>query len=341
MSITPSKCLASVALLSFLIQSGVIAESGHAQESTNALRVLSCSEPVYDFGTLDNEETVEHSFVLRNGSDAVLELDRVHGCCGAKSELLSHTIPPGEETTLRISIPLKGRSGTQAMSFYVRAGNMSPELYELQIKGVALAKVDVQPSGIMLGTVTTDEVIEKMVTITCQSNVVFNVTNIVRSSPYVAATYMGVSGNVHRVSVRTVPPLPAGITRDVVRVLTDNPKYPELEIPVLARMTKDIVVFPGEIRVPAMLVGKAPASWYGVVRSLSKAPFKITGTEAPGEGIEIICSPMATSGYKVEVRNVLPQADLDGKNIILRTDSVNADEVFVPIRVVRTGTDGR
>lgn len=322
------------ALIPVLVLAQVLARAAPSDgvtSGTNAHQVLSCAKPVYDFGTLDNEETIEHSFVLRNEGTAVLELGKTYACCGSVAELSASTVPPGQETVLKIRLPLKGRSGNQTLSFYVRTNRSARPLYELRIRGTALAKVDVQPSGVMLGAVEEDAAAEKTVSIICRSNIVFGVTNVECSSRCVAAKYLGVSGNVHRVSIVTVPPLPSGILRATARVLTDHGKYQVIEIPVLARVTKDIVVFPNEIRLTRTSRDRIAGSWYAVVRSLKRTPFKIVGTETPAKGIEVVCSPMASGGYKVEIRGLLSQSDMDGKQIILKTDVAKATEVAIPI----------
>jgi len=328
------RTLTAVCFLGFLPVASTAGSSGGIPGEMKSRSSISCSNAVYDFGTLDNEETVEHMFVLRNDGTNAVWLDKVFGCCGSTSELSSSTVFPGSDVTLRISIPLKGRSGEQAMSFYVRSNNAAWPLYELRVTGVALAKVDVQPGSVMLGAIAENAVIEKLVSITCQPDVLFNITNIACASQYITATYLGVSGNVHRVSVRTVPPLPFGITRDMVHILTDDKRYPVLEIPVLARVTKDVVVFPNEIRLTRTSGKLVADKWYGVIRSLSKTPFKIASYEVPAAGIEVVCSPMENGGYKVEISNILPQADLDGKEITLKTSNAKANDVGIPIRIV-------
>lgn len=326
--LTLSRLLVLMPLIGLLPAAGVAEQ----RADTNSRPHLTCGSPVWDFGKHDNEDTVEHVFVLHNDGPDVVLLGKVIGCCGSTAELSTGTVLPGGEAAVKITLPLKGRSGEQSMSFYVQSNSSAVPLYELRIKGIALAKVDIQPGSIMLGSASEDTVIEKTVSIGCQSNIIFRVTNTVSSAACIGASYLGVSGNVHRVSVRTIPPLPFGIIRATVSVMTDHSKYPVLEVPVLARVTKDVVVFPSEIRLAKNGGGKAE-TWYGVVRSISRTQFKITGTEVPSAGIEVGCSPLSNGGYKVEVRNLLPQPDLDGKQIILKTDNAGANDVGIPIQL--------
>ncbi|MEI6970221.1 MAG: DUF1573 domain-containing protein [bacterium] len=306
-------------------------------DSANEAGLMSCSWPVHDFGSLDNGETVRHTFVLHNSGEAVLEIGKIHGCCGATWELSSRSVQPHSEAMLAITMPLKGRSGAQEASFFVRSNDPAQPLYELKMRGFAVAKVDVQPACVMLAATAADAAQDRLVTITCQPDIGFRVTNIVVSSPCVSATYVGASGNVHRVAVRVVAAPGSGTARADVRVLTDHPEYKILDIPVLVSVKKDIVVFPNEVRLDASAGRQVPGSWYGVVRSISRAPFRITGTESPAKGAEFTFSPMANGGYKVEIRNLIPHKDLDGRSIILRTDSEAASEVVIPIRIIQSG----
>jgi hypothetical protein len=272
--------------------------------------------------------------VLKNAGSEAIELSKMGACCGASVELSRSVLLPGTEAAVRVKLSLLGRSGEQRKSIYVRSSDPQCRVFELQLKGVALAKVDVQPSTVTLDAAAGETAAGQTVNIVCMSNISFTVTNIVSTSGLVVAEYAGRTGNCHRVTVKTRPLQSPGVSRDVVLVLTDHPKYGKIEIPVLTRVLTDLMVVPEEI----LLVRKpglpATRPHYAIVRSRSNTPFKIIGTETPDSGVEIISKPAAGGGYKLEMRNFFPMTDLDGRHVIIRTDHETVKEIAVPIRVL-------
>lgn len=329
----------AIAWLAILPVSSFASPEGSRASKIDSVPAISCGSDVYDFGSLDNEETIDHTFVLVNSGNATLKIDKIIACCGSKTALATRNVAPGAESTLQVRFPLKGRSGEQRMAFYVRSNDPVHPLYELKVRGKALARVEVRPTGVMFGAISGDTTCEKTVRIICVSNISFNVTNVICNTSGISASYIGISNGVYHVLVRTVPTLRPGITRAIVYVHTDHAKYGMIEIPVLARVTKDIVVFPAEISLTKVAGGQIRNSEYAVVKSLSKTPFKITGSEVPRDGIDVVWSQMANGGYKIEIRNLLPMDEMDGKQIILKTDNDKAGDVAIPIRVVTAPQD--
>ena len=74
---------------------------------------------------------------------------------------------------------------------------------------------------------------------------------------------------------------------------------------------------------------------YVAVRSRKKKSFKILKVEVPDDAIKVKIDPLGTSGYRCELSNIMPFPDLDGKNVIIRTDLESAKEIVVPIKVVQ------
>jgi len=303
---------------------------------TNTGPIISCSSPVFDFGPMDNEDTIKHTFILGNSGNAILKIDKIISCCGSRTVLETRAVDPGAQSALHVTSPLKGRSGAQHMVFYVRSNDPVRPLYELVITGKALAKVEVRPASIMFGVIAADVAVDRIVRVIPESNIVFSVTNVICSMPCISAAYVGCTNMVHHVLVRTVPPLPSGITRAIVSVQTDDTRYRQIDIPIVVRATKDIVVFPQEIRLTKALPGQVhnTQSQYAVVKSLSKTPFKLVGSEVPADGVEVFWVDMASGGYKLEIRNLLPIDEMDGKQVILKTDNERVGDIVIPVSVV-------
>jgi len=325
-----------VSLKSILL-AGDPASAGTAARPERA-PVITCEAPVYDFGSIENETTLRHAFVIKNTGNGPLEIQQVIVCCGASAELDHYTVLPGSETMLTIRMSLRGRTGKQTKRFYVRTNDPRNPMFAVGFDGVVISKVDVEPSGAMLTPAGEYSVAQQDIAITCQPNIILHVTNVTSTLPHVAATYDGCTGTVHRLRIRTVPPLPTGLTRGVVRVMTDHAEFNVLEIPVVVKVSRGIAAVPDEIVLPLERGISKRVSRFMVVRSLDQVPFRILDIVKPVEGMEIVCSQMTDGGYKIEVRNLLPDESMNGKCLILKTDNARWQEVVVPIRVIRVTT---
>ena len=64
---------------------------------------LVCEKPVYEFGSIANDQPVKHTFVLNNpGTNAVRILNVRAGCGCATTEIATNPVPAGQSTTVRV-----------------------------------------------------------------------------------------------------------------------------------------------------------------------------------------------------------------------------------------------
>lgn len=316
-------CIAVVTLL--LLAGGAIA--GDAPK-------IACKQPVYEFGVVDNSQFIEHTFVIWNEGEASLQISRVRPCCGATAEITDKTILPGTNTALKTKLSLRGRKGKQQKSFYIASNDPKQPYYQLQLIGTAVATVDVQPQSVNFRQILSDAVVEREVTIVCETNFAFRITNIVSTVTQFAATYKKAGSNSHHVTIMTVPPLLPGVTRGEVLILTDNAKSPQIDIPIIATVSSDILVVPREILFGETDEKPTPITRYVVIRSRSKRTFKILKVEPPEPKIEVKLSPFGSGSYRCELRNIIPSPNLNGSNIVITTDHEDAKEIVIPVRVV-------
>jgi hypothetical protein len=296
---------------------------------------LVCADPVCDFGARDNEHEVEHSFVLKNAGDAPLKIDRVQACCGASAQLSENVIPPGSNATLQVTLSLQGRSGPVQKSIYVESDDPGNRIFQLRFVGNAIAVVDVQPGTVDFGAIDEDAEAERTVNVVCQSNVQFRVTNIVTTATNFSVLYAGVEGNTHRIAVRTSPPLPFGLLGGEVTLMTDHQKYSRLAVHVSAHVTSDIVFVPTEILLTGSKDKPEPVTRYVALRSRSATPFRILRlVPPPSAGAMVSYVPLEGGGYRLELKDILPNEDLNGEKLVVITDHKTARLIAVPFRVV-------
>lgn len=295
---------------------------------------IACQNQEYKFGERQDTGTVEHVFVITNTGDAPLVLGKARGCCGASVGIAENAIAPGSNTTMKVTLDLGGRNGEVKKSIYVASNDPKEPYLQVQLSGTVTAAVLVKPDLVDFGCTTSNEVVEREVMITSLPTFPLRVTNVVSAGSQFRAEVSAASNNFCRILVHTVPPLPQGVTFGTITALTDNARRPSLEIPVLVTVSSDIIVVPGTINLA--LTGGQPlhVSRFFALRSRCGAAFKIAKIETPDPGIESVISPLASGGWRCELRNILPFAELDGKQVIVTTDHPTCRSIAIPIHVV-------
>jgi len=109
-----------------------------ASGGVEAASRIHCENPVYQFGSCDNAEIVEHRFLLKNLGTVPLEIEKVRACCGVSASLEDTTILPGSNTVLHMSFSLQGRKGPQLKTIYVISNDPKTPFYKLRLIGRAV-----------------------------------------------------------------------------------------------------------------------------------------------------------------------------------------------------------
>ncbi len=136
----------------------------------------------------------------------------------------------------------------------------------------------------------------------------------------------------YRIKIRTVPPLDQGGNRGKVVILTDNPRCRRIEIPLVATVSADIVVVPGEIQLVGSESRTGAVTRYVSIRSRSGREFKILGVSLPAKDMISEVSRL-DDGYRVVIRDIVPSEDIDGKDVTISTDHPEGRQIILPIHV--------
>lgn len=293
---------------------------------------LVCPEPEYSFGMVTNTRDIIHDFVIRNDGDAPLKIAQVKLPCGCMLlRLMDDNVQPGKETVLRARFPLKGLSGPQRKRIVLLSNDPVRPRMTLLLTGEAIAELDIRPRQLFWGNLREDAAVEKTVNVRFHDDQDFHVVGVEASSPLFAAE---VSSNAEapsgRVKVRTVPPLPRGIFRGSLKILTDHPRFNTLVIPMSGRVIGELYTIPDEI---VLAPAKQPVSRALMVYSSQKQKFSVLQVKPPITNIEVKVKSSLFSGYRVELRNIVPNVALNGQCVVITTDYAPMKELSVPLRV--------
>ncbi|MAT40136.1 MAG: hypothetical protein CL946_11090 [Ectothiorhodospiraceae bacterium] len=119
---------ASITTIALLI--GIITVSAQAQTDMDEPR-MDCFKLMelsdYDFGEVDQNETVEHTFVFSNTCDEVVRISQAKASCGCTAAVLSEkTVQPGGEAKIQVKFtPPRLSSGkvTKTVSVYLEGSS--------------------------------------------------------------------------------------------------------------------------------------------------------------------------------------------------------------------------
>jgi len=310
--------------------------SGQAPEPGAGAPVpkLVCAAPLYAFGEVPNTVPIEHTFTLRNAGRAPLTIREVRRSCGCTEAALARkNLPPGEQTTLLVTLDLTGRTGEQNRKIYVDSNDPSTPRYTLALVGRAYSEIEVRPERVRFGDVAPDQTVEASVALNVRVGVTATVTQVFWEASYLAVTLEPAPELPgYRFRVGTLPPLPTGYLYDVVKVRTDHPHYSTIAVPVTLRVVGELYVTPTRIMLDA---GQPdPVTRSIAVRAGKLKEFDVLSVQPPSPAVQVQLIKAGPASYRVLLRN-LSAADsaLHGSHVRIRTTAGKMPEIIVPILV--------
>jgi hypothetical protein len=299
----------------------------------HAPRVV-CAEPMYNFGSVDSSQDVTHAFVLKNEGDLSLEIRNVRASCGCTVASVSrNTVPPGEQAEVTARLSLRGRRGPQHKTVTVESNDPATPNLVLHLEGEATAELEIRPNQVFYGRIATSAAFTNQIEIVVGSPTPVTVTKVTSDSPYFGTVLERTAdGKSWRLFVSTKPVLPKGSLRANVRIETDSPRYPQVDLPVSAFVVGEISFSPEEIVMAEDT--NAPVIRFVIVRSEAQKPFEIRTVEPPAPGITANVQSIDAGGYRIELRGILADLPLSGKVLRITTSLEGAEEILIPFRVI-------
>lgn len=307
----------------------LVAVAAHARD----LPRLVCDEPEYCFGTLSNTSDVPHTFVLANEGEAPLVIYRVQADCGCtRVRLEDKIIQPGEQIAVQVQLILKGRAGGQHKRVTIESNDPDQPRLALSLIGEAVAEVEVKPDRIYWGNLRSDASEVKTVDIRFDDSAPGNITGAGVISPAFAVDLeTNKSGRAYRLRIRPVPPLALGRFATNVWITTDVPRYPQLAVPMQGRVVGDIYTVPDELWLASNTTQSV--SRLLMVQSSRKQNFKIVRVDPPLPDMDVTVRATLFKGTRIELRNLRPLPELNGRTLTIITDCATMPELTVPFRI--------
>ena len=313
---------------------------------------------LFDFGTLPQHTTGKHSWVVRNEGKGILELHMISSTCSCTLAKFKDGekayVEPGKSTEITLEYETRANNGPYQKGAEI--GTNDPDLpqFPLNVKGNVFPALLLYPplesNGLNVQSLSNevDDNISR-VGIYSKDRPQTKIINATSSDPeHVVVTWETLGPKdlneiklkgCERLSINVKGSIPLGLFREVVKVTTDHPLQPEIEITVSGRMTGPIsFVDSGRVTMRDRLVDSQKGGTAELrisVREGRETKFEVVSVP---KGLEAKVVPMDSSNQKGRYRLVVtvppgtPAQKIDDQ-IELRTDHPKASRVFIPVSI--------
>lgn len=301
-----------------------------ATPDLNATPRISCNKPVFQFGTRDSSETVEHSFELKNTGTSDLTITAIRPACGCTAtELTRPTIPPGETAKISTKLTLAGRSGEARKTISVESNDPANPTIVLAMEGKIATEFDVAPPVMTLRQPAAGQSATGSVQITSNAQS-FRITGNQSSDPSVHIfCETATDGRSHQISAKIEKLSESDPKSFLVTLQTDHPRAPTIDIPAVVAPTRKFIAAPASI---VLTAGNKPVKRTIIVKEASSGEFFISNIIVPQP--EMIATPikMGGLGYRIELNGVFPNQELNGKHLQIQIDDGTLVEIPFELR---------
>ena len=300
---------------------------------------LVVAAPEYNFGKMDNTQTVECDFLLKNGGTGTLKIENVRASCGCTTAAMAKDqIGPNEEVALHATLNLKGRQGPQTKAITVISNDPENPSFQLRITGEAIASISIEPMAVQFGRIEDDNPREATVTIASQKEgVTFKVLSAeLDGLDFVKHEIKEVeAGKKYEMLVKTDSNLPVGNHNGRFIIRTDSAERAVIWLPVSMQVIGALQIMPPVINIR---FSESPEELEQQQLSITPgrtAEFKINEVVLPLDTMQHELVEAGPNAYRLRLSN-MPRTDaLEGKKIILRTNLADSPEVEIPFNIYK------
>jgi Protein of unknown function (DUF1573) len=248
------------------------------------------SERGHDFGPVPRGAIVRYGFTLTNRLSEPLTILNVRASCGCTTGWASTAlVRPGESATVEAQMDTRNFVGRKETVLYVTLGTTSGRQGEarLGVGSTILSDVVLNPGSINFGLVSRGQTPSLALSIDRLGNAQWRVLRMVSGSrasdASLVETQRTVQGVSYRLTVMLKPDAPAGLLRDEIRIITNDPESPIIPVTVSASVRGDLTASPSLLSL-GVVASTAGAQGRFLVRA--SRPFTVRGIEGMGEGFK-------------------------------------------------------
>ena len=304
---------------------------------------LQCSEPTAAKGSVKGGPPLSHTFELAHRGAGALTITKIEAGCGClRQSLMKSVLSPGETTQLTLEVTTltqpDGPNRWQAVVGYKLESPGAPaQTGELMLQITATLSRDVSVTPPQIGFSTTGAA-SQVLSVSDKRSKALTVLKTLTSSPHLVAEISAREpGKPQAVSVKLAANAPAGHRDEWVLLLTDDPGYPELRVPVrvLKRAARAMSVAPESVTM-RFGAGQSELSSLVQLRSTNGKAIQISSAESDVPGVSVKSS--AGSGPCAVVRITVTEtiaAQSGSCKVRVKLAQPAGEEIVIPVAWTR------
>lgn len=301
---------------------------------------------VYDFGVMDSNQVIEHTFIIQNTGDANLVVrDILLGCACSEATISKEIIPPNEQGSFLMKFDLQDRWGQTAAVAKVLTNDPYQPILTFVITGVSKTILPVSPSRIILSNIPNKDKGKPLfhkIRIRDSGTSDLRIQKVTTSSGAVRAKVFqekrGADGEIH---IWVTPEKCNQMSTDgrfeeYITIHTNNSQSPKINVSINGEIGSPIRVIPKRLFFGFVKSGDS-VSQSVVVASDTETDWNIVNVETSLDEVLIEVIPV-TAGQKYRI-DVTLLSDKPRSNIIeghakLHTDYTEQSVIKIPIYAV-------
>lgn len=295
---------------------------------------LQCIDPIFNFGTVEDSQTIRHLFVLRNQGSQPIHILGVQSSCGCTlTQVSSEVIEPGAEVHLAVELSLAGQKGEIAKWITVESNDPECPMLSLRMEGVAMTRIAVIPSTVSWGEIGPAHGDQRVLHLVAGDQVIFHLKEVKYDTRLLKVAWESLrEGKEYRLSVSLQKPLFLGKINTAIEVVTDYSEKSLIRIPVQAMVLDEIDVYPAEIVL--MKGGEQDISRTLVIRTRGTKKLEIKEVKLPSSDLQYRIDPFGEKDWILKLSHFPLATQLVGKSLMIQTDSAGREWIRIPFRVV-------
>jgi hypothetical protein len=276
--------------LSMAVVAAVLVMGGSARAESQSWPDGLFSERSHDFGPVPRGGVVRHPFVLTNRLAVPITILNLRVSCGCTSGTASASVvAPGQSATVEAQMDTRNFVGRKSTTLFVSlmAGNQETEI-GLGVSSLILSDVVLNPGVVDFGLVSRGQVPSQMIAIDRIGKPDWKVVKLTSACKSINAmlqeTRRQDGAVAYQLTVSLKPDAPAGVLRDEIRLVTNDPETPSIPVPVGAQVRGELSATPA-----ALALGNV-ASAAGVQGKFvvkASRPFAISKIEGASDGFKL------------------------------------------------------
>ncbi|MBN2441794.1 MAG: DUF1573 domain-containing protein [Spirochaetales bacterium] len=209
--------------------------------------VIKFKTEIYNFGTVNEGDVVEYTFVFKNNGKENILITGVRPTCGCTvAGEYDKEVKPGESGNIPINLKTNGYQGEMSKVVRVSTNVPGKEEIVLTLRGKVYTPITVAPKMLWLGQVQKSELsLSGFFTITNNAKTPLKITDIIPSDDKTIVTMKTIKANqIYQIDILVKPPFQEGKVNENVVIKTDNPDRETLTVQYSYNVQSEVFVYP-------------------------------------------------------------------------------------------------